>query len=53
MILGMRTASYAQTMDSLNAQMLAIDDIFVYSGLILAVCVVLSFLLKSNRNLDK
>ena len=52
MVLGMRTNIYAQTMDRVNAQMYAIDDIFIYSGLILAVCVVLSFFLKSNRNLE-
>ena len=52
MVLGIRTAAYAQQMDSINAQLLAIDDIFLYSGLILAVCVVLSFFLRANRNLE-
>jgi len=51
-VLGIRTATYAQQMDSINAQLLAIDDIFLYSGLILAVCVVLSFFLRANRNLE-
>ena len=52
MVLGMRTAFYSQSMDDVLAQMKAIDDIFVYSGLILAVCVILSLFLKSNRNLE-
>ncbi len=52
MVLGMRTALYSQSMDGVIAQMKAIDDIFVYSGLILAVCVILSLFLKSNRNLQ-
>ena len=52
MVLGIRTAAYAQQMDSINAQLLAIDDMFLYSGLILAVCVVLSFFLRANRNLE-
>lgn len=52
MVLGMRTVIYERKMDNLNAQMYAIDDIFIYSGLILAVCVVLSFFLKSDRNLE-
>ena len=52
MVLGIRTAAYTQQMDSINAQLLAIDDIFLYSGLILAVCVVLSFFLRANRNLE-
>ncbi len=52
MVLELRTEVYGQTMDIMNAQMYAIDDIFIYSGLILAVCVILSLFLKSNRNLE-
>ncbi len=52
MVLEVRTVVYAETMDYMNARMFAIDDIFLYSGLILAVGTVLCFFLKSNRNLQ-
>ena len=52
MLLELRTDAYGETMDLMNAQMLAIDDIFLSSGLILGFCFVLSLLLKSNRNLE-
>lgn len=52
MVLEVRTVAYGKTMDAMNAQMYAIDDIFLYSGLILGFCLALSFLLKSNRNLE-
>jgi hypothetical protein len=52
MVLEVRTVIYAETMDYMNARMFAIDDIFLYSGLILAVGTVLCFFLKSNRNLQ-
>jgi len=51
MVLNMRVQFYSQTVDNLLAQMCAIDDVFLYSSLILFFCVAVSFLLKSNQNL--
>ena len=53
MVLSMRTAIYAKSMDLLEAQMQAIDDVFLYSAFILMFCLGTSFLLKSNKNLEK
>lgn len=51
MVLNMRVAFHSQTVDNLSAQMYAIDDVFLYSSLILFLCVFVSFTLKSNQNL--
>ena len=51
MVLNMRVAFHSQTADNLSAQMYAIDDVFLYSSLILFLCVFVSFTLKSNQNL--
>ncbi len=52
MVLDLRIVHHSKTMDMMNAQMMAIGDVFFYSGLILVVCVILSFALKSNQNLE-
>lgn len=51
MILSLRVNVHATTMDARSAQMCAIDDVFLYSALILFFCAGLSLLLKSNKNL--
>ena len=53
MVLNLRIAHYSQTMDIMNAQMNAIDDVFFYSGMILMFNVLMSLTLKSNRNLER
>lgn len=51
MIFSLRVMHYNETMDYALAQMKGIDDLFLYSGLIIAVSIVLCLLLKSNQNL--
>ena len=53
MVLNLRIAHYSQTVDIMNAQMNAIDDVFFYSGMILMFNVLMSLTLKSNRNLER
>ncbi len=53
MILNLRIEHYSETMDIMNAQMTAIGDVFLYSGLILLFNVAMTLTLKSNRNLDR
>jgi EmrB/QacA subfamily drug resistance transporter len=51
MILSIRVSVHSQSMDNLTAQMCGIDDVFLYSSLILFFCVFISLLLKSKQNL--
>lgn len=51
MILSMRITFYSQSMDILHAQMHAINDVFLYSSIILFFCVAISLTLKPNQNL--
>lgn len=51
MILSMRIMFYSRSLDFLHAQMHAIDDVFLYSSIILFFCVAISLTIKSNQNL--
>ncbi len=51
MVLNLRIVYYSQTMSHAQAQMAGIDDVFLYSGLILFACAIMSLALQSNRNL--
>ena len=50
MILDLRIAHYGETMGLMEAQMYGIDDVFLYSSIILFFCVAVSLTLKSNQN---
>ncbi len=52
MLLNVRTDYYAVSMNVMEAQLCAIDDVFLYSALILFVCLAISFTMKSNQNKD-
>lgn len=51
MVLSMRTTIYLKDMNLKEAQMCAIDDVFLYSAFILFFCLGTSLFLKSNKNL--
>lgn len=53
MVLNLRIAHYSETMDMMHAQMNAIGDVFLYSGMILLFNVAMTLSLKSNRNLER
>lgn len=53
MVLSMRTAYHRQTHGAAEAQLLGIDDVFVYSAIILAMAFVLGLRLVSNKNLTR
>jgi len=50
MILDLHIAHYGETMGLMEAQMYGIDDVFLYSSIILFFCVAVSLTLKSNQN---
>lgn len=51
MVLSMRIAVHSAGNDLIHAQMYAIDDVFLYSALILFFCAAMAMLLKSGKNL--
>lgn len=48
MVLGMRTSYYQQTMPGALGQLMGINDVFIYSGLLLFAATLLAFFLKKG-----
>lgn len=48
MVLGVRTAHYQQTMPLVEGQLMGINDVFIYSGMLLFAATILAFFLKKG-----